>query len=362
MSPGLPRVLIVEDDPSWQQILAEILRDCGLEADLAVSFEEALPLMRVTPHRLAILDLSLGGSDHLNQDGLKVLEALQRHDPACTSIFLTGFATVELAVNVIRERGAFTCLRKETFRRAEFRKVIDQALATTPSPPFRSAELPPKDAPAELERAPAGTALPSGALDGDLALIVEDDAGWRSLLGELLRDAGFAVHQSVSYVEALGFLRSQSYQLAVIDLSLASSLGGASNQDGYRLLASTQKYGIPTIIVSGYAEPADIERAYTEYQLFACLEKKAFDREKFLDLAHKTHALAEAGPLLRNLTGREREVLALLSRGYTNKEIAGSLCITQNTVKRHLKSLFAKLGVNTRAAASAFGTRAGLLK
>jgi DNA-binding CsgD family transcriptional regulator len=45
----------------------------------------------------------------------------------------------------------------------------------------------------------------------------------------------------------------------------------------------------------------------------------------------------------------------------TNKQIASSLVITPNTVKRHLKSLFFKLDVNTRSAASAIATRAGIV-
>ena len=135
MARDLPllRALVVEDDPSWQQILSEILSDCGLAVDLAVSYEEAVTLIRAAPHRIAVLDLSLGGPDHRNQDGLKVLEAVTRQDPGCASIFLTGFATVELAVSVIQELGAYTCLRKETFRRADFRKVVNQALAAVPA-------------------------------------------------------------------------------------------------------------------------------------------------------------------------------------------------------------------------------------
>jgi DNA-binding CsgD family transcriptional regulator len=75
----------------------------------------------------------------------------------------------------------------------------------------------------------------------------------------------------------------------------------------------------------------------------------------------KARLLRSAGSGLQALTGREREVLALLARGLTNKEIANSLVITPNTVKRHLKSLFAKLDVNTRSAASAIAIRAGIV-
>ncbi len=102
------------------------------QVDLAVSYEEAVKLIRASNHRIAVLDLSLGGPDHRNQDGLKVLEAINRMDPDCISIFLTGFATVELAVSLIHELGAYTCLRKETFRRADFRKVINDAMISFP--------------------------------------------------------------------------------------------------------------------------------------------------------------------------------------------------------------------------------------
>jgi DNA-binding NarL/FixJ family response regulator len=350
------RALIVEDDPSWQQILAEILSDSGLAVDLATSHEDALKLIRAASHRIAVLDLSLGGADHLNQDGLKVLDEVTRLDPVCASIFLTGFATVELAVSVIQERGAYTCLRKETFRRADFRKALNQALTASP-PGTGESRL---AVPAEWPAAGAFTDRNKEGTAGN-ALVAEDDAGWRALLNELLVEAGYRVEQCSSYVQALGALRGAAFQLAVVDLSLANSLLPDANQDGLRLLAATQKLGIATIIVSGYAEPAVIERAYAEYQLFACLEKQAFDRKTFQSTVSKARILSEAGAGLQALTGREREVLALVARGLTNKEIANTLVITPNTVKRHLKSLFAKLDVNTRSAASAIATRAGIV-
>ena len=58
-------------------------------------------------------------------------------------------------------------------------------------------------------------------------------------------------------------------------------------------------------------------------------------------------------PELERLTDREREVLVLLASGKTNKEIAEILFITTNTVKRHLKAVFAKLDIHTRSAAAA---------
>lgn len=58
------------------------------------------------------------------------------------------------------------------------------------------------------------------------------------------------------------------------------------------------------------------------------------------------------------LTGREREVLALLTEGRTNKEIAIRLDVRPATVKKHLERIYDKLGVHTRTAAAAAALRA----
>jgi len=59
------------------------------------------------------------------------------------------------------------------------------------------------------------------------------------------------------------------------------------------------------------------------------------------------------------LTAREREVLALVAAGVSNKGIARALGVSPNTVKFHLAALFDKLQVSTRAGAIAAAARAG---
>ncbi|MGH3353624.1 MAG: response regulator [Nocardioides sp.] len=64
---------------------------------------------------------------------------------------------------------------------------------------------------------------------------------------------------------------------------------------------------------------------------------------------------------LPRLTGREIEVLRLLARGSTNKEIARTLFVTEATVKSHLVHIFTKLGVDSRSRAIHVAQETGLI-
>ena len=78
--------------------------------------------------------------------------------------------------------------------------------------------------------------------------------------------------------------------------------------------------------------------------------KEAFNRREFVRVVKKEAATRY---VLQDLSEREGEVLALMIRGQTNKEIAKALIVSVNTVKKHVQSIFTKLNVGTRAAAVA---------
>ena len=79
------------------------------------------------------------------------------------------------------------------------------------------------------------------------------------------------------------------------------------------------------------------------------------------DLA-EARALATAPTVGRaGLTARECEVLRLVASGRTNREIAAELVISEHTVARHLQNMFAKLDLPSRAAATAYAYRHGLV-
>jgi DNA-binding NarL/FixJ family response regulator len=73
-------------------------------------------------------------------------------------------------------------------------------------------------------------------------------------------------------------------------------------------------------------------------------------------------AVRERGPAWPGgLSAREVEVLRLIARGRTNREVAARLSVSGKTVGRHVENIYAKLGVHGRAAAAVFGMEHGLL-
>ena len=67
----------------------------------------------------------------------------------------------------------------------------------------------------------------------------------------------------------------------------------------------------------------------------------------------------EADPF--GLTGREREVLALVAEGYTNRRIAEALFISESTAGVHVSNILAKLGLASRTQAALFAVQHGLV-
>ncbi len=102
------------------------------------------------------------------------------------------------------------------------------------------------------------------------------------------------------------------------------------------------------------AEPQELARAV----------RAAHAGEALLDphvAARLVDALAGEKEPLDQLTPREREVLQLIGRGFSNKRIAQELQLSEKTVKTHVGHVLAKLGVDDRTQAAVFAVRAGLI-
>jgi DNA-binding NarL/FixJ family response regulator len=100
----------------------------------------------------------------------------------------------------------------------------------------------------------------------------------------------------------------------------------------------------------------------------AASELRAGVRASLFDADASDAVLRAAGHAVRRrrefpagLTGREVEVLRLVVRGMSNKEIAEELVISHKTAGSHVEHIYAKLGVSNRARASLFAMKHGLV-
>ena len=158
-------------------------------------------------------------------------------------------------------------------------------------------------------------------------------------------------------VQATRRIKHQSPATAVIVLSMYDTdayvvdavRAGAS---GYLLKDATREMVVDTIraVNSG-----------------ATLIKTSLLTEAISSLVHSRDGRqpVEAAPPkggIEQLTAREREVLKLAAVGYSNKDIAKELNITQDTVKKHMQSILGKLHASSRIHAAIQATRAGIIK
>ena len=81
------------------------------------------------------------------------------------------------------------------------------------------------------------------------------------------------------------------------------------------------------------------------------------------EFSEKVNPRVRAGTVdLDPLSERERETLALLSEGLTNREIAEKMILSENTVKKHVKNILQKLHVNNRVQAAMYAKEKGIFR
>jgi DNA-binding NarL/FixJ family response regulator len=124
------------------------------------------------------------------------------------------------------------------------------------------------------------------------------------------------------------------------------------------------------IVLTTYVGDVQVLRALKAgaqgYLLKNLLRKELLDTIRLVHAGHKRIPPDVASQLAEhatdeNLSGREIEVLRLISGGNANKEIAAQLAITEETVKGHVKNILAKLGANDRTHAVTIGLKRGII-
>ncbi|HEY5161666.1 MAG TPA: response regulator, partial [Terriglobales bacterium] len=111
-------ILIVDDDLGLAATLRDLLSEEGYSAAVAANADEAVRLLDENPSAaLALLDLVMPGCD-----GLALMERLHTRHPELPVLIMTGFGTIETAVEAIK-RGAEDYLTKPFDREAVRKKV-----------------------------------------------------------------------------------------------------------------------------------------------------------------------------------------------------------------------------------------------
>ena len=130
------------------------------------------------------------------------------------------------------------------------------------------------------------------------------------------------------------------------------------------------KFTSPVLVLTAYATDEDIDRALTAGARGYLLKGAPLDEieraiaavargESFLDSRIASRVIGR--DRRQRLTAREREVLTLVARGKSNKEIAKSLRISERTAKFHVTAIFNKLGAENRAQAVAIAAEQHLI-
>jgi signal transduction histidine kinase len=100
------RILIIDDETGIRQGCCRVLQPQGYEVDTADNFQEGLSKIKVGSFDLVLVDVMLPDGK-----GIDLLEPIQSRDPETVSIIITGYATVELAVDTIK-KGAYNFISK----------------------------------------------------------------------------------------------------------------------------------------------------------------------------------------------------------------------------------------------------------
>ena len=201
-------------------------------------------------------------------------------------------------------------------------------------------------------------------------ILVADDHqlfldGIRHILKKL--DTVVDITETTDAAQAIEILESgQSFELVLVDLSMPG-------MDGMSILQRMQerKVWLPLVVVSGEEDSFKIRsaldagalgfipKAHSSQQMLSAL-KAILDGEIYIpeNIEKQINNLATRRPPAEaggngalkssGITKRQFDVLQLMAKGYSNKQIATSLFLTEHTVKAHISALFTALNAGNR--------------
>ncbi|MFE3450486.1 LuxR C-terminal-related transcriptional regulator [Nonomuraea sp. NPDC059194] len=192
-------------------------------------------------------------------------------------------------------------------------------------------------------------------------IVADDSMLTREGIVSILERSGFTVAgQAGDGTALLALVRAENPDLVVVDIRMPPTHTDEGLVAAERIRA--EHAGIGVLVLSQYVEPAYAMRLVEDHpeQVGYLLKERVFDPAILVDalrrladgetvidptVVSRLLGRRRAKDPLDVLTAREREVLALVAEGMSNKAIAARLVITPRTVEAHVAQVFAKLGL-----------------
>jgi len=200
--------------------------------------------------------------------------------------------------------------------------------------------------------------------DQAIVFIVDDDPSVRNGLDALLRSVALRVQTFSSAEEFLRSTRPDAPGCIVLDIRLP----GPSGLDLQRELLKTGDYP-PIIFISGHADvPVSVRamkdgaiefltKPFRDHDLLEAIQLGiARDRMR----RENARAMAELRARFETLTPREREVMALIATGRSNKQVGGKLDVAEITVKVHRAQVMRKMEAHSLVDLARMADRLGI--
>jgi DNA-binding NarL/FixJ family response regulator len=207
-------------------------------------------------------------------------------------------------------------------------------------------------------------------------VIADDHSLVRQGLRRYLELAGDIeiVGEASTGAEVIAEVERQSPDIALLDIRMpdmdgleaAAKIGGKFPEVGVIMLTAYDDRQLVVDAVRagarGYVLKARDAEHLTQTVRLVAAGNLVIDPNLVVVLADELSSAKQRDRKSETLTGREIEILQLLSLGHTNRDIAGKLFISPDTVKTHLEHIYQKLGATDRTAAVAEAMRRRLIE
>lgn len=127
------------------------------------------------------------------------------------------------------------------------------------------------------------------------ALIIEDASNWVKQHQLALDELDFKAAVANDYAEALGLLRREHFDVAIVDLCLTTQ-SEPENLNGVFLLQYLTEKKVPIIVVTGHGPRKLVDKIYQNFEVFAFLDKLSFNPEKFKEYVLQAIHLGPVAP------------------------------------------------------------------